>query len=93
MAGYTTKVTAMPDSDTGTVVAPDALVSDIDATRADLARTIDAIADRVSPKKAAQRTLDRVRERASQVDPAVGGAVVAVAIGVTALVVWRRLRR
>jgi hypothetical protein len=83
----------MPDSDTGTVAAPDTLVSDIDATRADLAHTIDAIADRVSPKKAARRTLDRVRERASQVDPAVGGAVVAVAIGVTALVVWRRLRR
>jgi type VI protein secretion system component VasF len=83
----------MPDSNNGTVVAPDTLVSDIDATRADLARTIDTIADRVSPKKAARRTMDRVRERVSQIDPVVSGAAVAVVVGVTALVVWRRIRR
>ena len=32
-------------------VDQDALVADIDRTRAELARTIDAISDRVSPKK------------------------------------------
>jgi len=37
------------------------LASDIEKTREELARTLDAIADRVSPKKVAQRTSDQVR--------------------------------
>ncbi len=44
----------MADTDTDTGAKPvdqDALVADIDRTRTELARTIDAIADRVSPKK------------------------------------------
>ena len=72
----------------------DELVAGIDRTRADLARTIDAISDRVSPKKNAQRVLDQVRERVNQIDPVVAGiAVGAVVIGVTALIVWRSRRR
>ena len=78
----------MPDTD----IAPDTLVSEIEKTRADLARTIDTIADRVSPRNAARRALDRARERASEVDPKVGIAAAAVAVGVTALVLWRRRR-
>ena len=42
-------------------VDQDALVADIDRTRAELAATIDAISDRVSPKKNARRALDQVR--------------------------------
>jgi len=70
-----------------------ALVSEIERTRADLARTIDEIADRVSPGNVARRTADRARERLSQVDPLVGGAVALAAVSVTCYLVWRRLRK
>jgi hypothetical protein len=72
---------------------PDALVSQIENTRADLARTIDEIADRVSPGNVARRTGERVRERISQIDPLVGGAVALAAVSVTCFVIWRRLRK
>lgn len=74
-------------------LAPDALVSQIENTRADLARTIDEIADRVSPAQVARRSKDRMRERISQIDPLVGGAVALAAVSVTCFVIWRRLRR
>jgi len=81
----------MADSDTQ--VAPDTLVSEIETTRADLARTIDAIADRVSPRNATRRAVDRARERLSELDPAVIGTAAAVAaVAVTALLVLRRRR-
>jgi NAD(P)-dependent dehydrogenase (short-subunit alcohol dehydrogenase family) len=85
----------MADANTeSTPVDPDALVADIDRTRADLARTIDAITDRVSPKKNVQRAVDQIRERAGQIDPIVAGvAAGAVAIGITVLILWRRRAR
>lgn len=72
---------------------PDALVTQIENTRADLARTIDEIADRVSPGNVARRTKDRVRERVSQIDPLIGGAVALAAVSVGCYLIWRRLRR
>jgi hypothetical protein len=75
-------------------VNQDALVADIDRTRAELARTIDAIADRVSPKKNVYRVLEQVRQRASQIDPLMAGAAAAaVAVGVTTLFLVRRRRK
>ncbi|HET6185713.1 MAG TPA: DUF3618 domain-containing protein [Trebonia sp.] len=74
-------------------VPPDVLVTQIENTRADLARTIDTITDRVSPANVARRTADRVREKISQIDPLVGGAVALAAVSVTCFVVWRRLRK
>jgi hypothetical protein len=72
----------------------DTLVADIDRTRTELARTIDAISDRVSPKRNAQRAADRLRERVSQIDPVIAGAAAAaIAIGVTVLLALRRRRR
>ena len=72
----------------------DALVADIDRTRTELARTIDAISDRVSPKKNVQRVTEQLRERASQIDPVMAGAAVgAVVIGVTILLLLRRRKR
>lgn len=72
----------------------DTLVADIDRTRTELARTIDAISDRVSPKRNAQRVADRLRERVSQLDPLIAGAAAAaVAVGVTVLIALRRRRR
>jgi hypothetical protein len=85
----------MADADTGAKpVNQAALVADIDRTRAELARTIDAITDRVSPRKNASRALEQVRARASQVDPLVAGAAAAaVVVGVTALFLFRRYKR
>jgi anti-sigma factor RsiW len=87
----------MADADTGAKpVDQDALVADIDRTRTELARTIDAISDRVSPKKNVHRAMEQIRERASQVDPLMAGAAAAAAavvVGVTVLFLWRRRRR
>ena len=75
-------------------VDQDALVADIDRTRAELARTIDAISDRVSPRKNVSRALDQVRRRASQVDPLIAGAATAaVLVSVTVIFLVRRRRR
>jgi hypothetical protein len=86
---------AMADAETESKpVNQDALVADIDRTRTELARTIDAISDRVSPKKNVQRVTDQFRERTSQIDPVMAGAVAAaVVIGVTALLLLRRRKR
>ena len=86
-----------------------ALVADIDRTRAQLARTIDAISERVSPKRNIYRARDEFRQRVnevgqrvntevgqrvSQVDPVMAGAAAAVVlIGVTVLFVVRRRKR
>jgi hypothetical protein len=75
-------------------VDQNALVADIDRTRAELARTIDAISDRVSPKKNMHRAMEQIRQRASQVDPLLAGAAAAaVLISVTAVFVVRRRKR
>jgi hypothetical protein len=85
----------MADADTDAKpVNQDALVADIDRTRAELARTIDAIADRVSPKKNVHRVMEQVRQRASQIDPLMAGAATAaVVVGVTTLFLVRRRRK
>ena len=85
----------MADADTESKpVDQGTLVADIDRTRTELARTIDAISDRVSPKRNVQRATDRLRERASQVNPiVVGAAAAAVVVGATVLVLWRRRKR
>lgn len=56
----------MADTDAGPV-DQDALVADIDRTRAQLARTIDAISERVSPKRNVDRALEQARQRVSEV--------------------------
>ena len=75
-------------------VDQDALVADIDRTRAELARTIDAISDRVNPRKNVSRALDQARRRASRVDPLIAGAATAaVLVSVTVIFLVRRRRR
>lgn len=57
----------MADADTGPKpVDEKALLADIDRTREELARTIDAISDRVSPAKNFQRAMEDFRQRADQ---------------------------
>lgn len=87
---------------------PEELEREIARTRAELALTIDELADRLNPKHAAQRGADRVKSAAGALvrtggsaegepDPAVRKAAIAVGVGVvvtvTALVLWRRSRR
>jgi Protein of unknown function (DUF3618) len=85
----------MADADTDAKpVGQDALVASIDRTRGELARTIDAISDRVSPKKNVRRAMEQVRERVSQVDPVMAGAAAAaIVVGVTVVFLWRRRKR
>ena len=72
---------------------PHALVTEIERTRTDLARTIDEIADRVAPSNVARRATDQIRERISQIDPLVGGAIGLAAVSITCYLIWRRLRK
>jgi Protein of unknown function (DUF3618) len=75
-------------------VDQDALVADIDRTRAELARTIDAISDRVSPKRNVQRATEQFRQRATRVDPLIAGAAAAaVLVSVTVIFLVRRRKR
>ena len=75
-------------------VDQDALVTDIEQTRAELARTIDAISDRVSPKKNVDRALEQVRQRTSQIDPLIAGAAAAaILVSVTVVFLVRRRKR
>jgi uncharacterized protein DUF3618 len=115
----------MADTDTAPAVQdPEALVGEIARTRDNLARTIDAIAERVNPANNARRAMERVREQVGKLDKqareqagqldkqaheqagklskqvreqagridkryaAAAGA--AVAVGVAALLIWRR---
>ena len=80
----------------GTVAAgdPDALVKEIERTRESLARTVDQLADRVSPANVADRALGQAREQLRR--PGVrlaGGALAAVAVlGVGVYLLRRRHR-
>ena len=75
-------------------VNQDGLMADIDRTRTELARTIDAISDRVSPKKNVHRALEQFRQRANQVDPLIAGAAAAaVLVSVTVIFLVRRRKR
>jgi Protein of unknown function (DUF3618) len=73
---------------------PNALVTEIERTRENLARTIDQLADRVSPANVARRALDRVREELQRPEARiVGGAVAGLAVlGVAAYLIRRRHR-
>jgi len=52
---------------------PDAIQKEIEQTRAELAETIDAIADRISPKRAASRGAQAVKAQVSSVLGGGGG--------------------
>jgi hypothetical protein len=71
---------------------PDTLVVEIEQTREELARTIDAISDRVSPGNVARRSLDKARQRVVSADPRVIGAGALLVVGVAAYLVLRRRR-
>ena len=70
----------------------DALVAQIERTREDLARTIDTLAERVSPANVARRALSRVVDQVSRPEVQMIGAAV-VAVATLGFLVWRRRRR
>lgn len=91
---FENRVTHMAETETETAeLAPSALVTEIERTRTELARTIDEIADRVSPSKVAQRASQQVRKKISQIDPLVGGAAALAVVSVASYLIWRRLRK
>ena len=74
--------------------SPDALVAEIEHTRDDLARTIDALADRVSPASNVRLLRDKLRAQASKPEVKLGAAAAGAAIvGLTLLGIWARRRR
>lgn len=75
---------------------PEEIERAIERTRDQLAGTIDALADRVSPKNVARRNADRARAAVSGDDGSLSavrvGALVGGAVLLVSVVVWRRLR-
>ena len=70
---------------------PDALVKEIERTRANLAQTIDALAERISPANVTKRAVSRVMDQVSRPEVQIGAA--ALTAVTLALVVWRLRRR
>jgi len=70
---------------------PDALVKEIERTRANLAQTIDTLAERVSPANVTKRAVSQVVDQFSK--PPVQIGVAALTVVTLALVVWRLRRR
>lgn len=72
---------------------PDALVAQIERTREDLARTIDTLAERVSPGHNARVLRKRLTEQAARPEMQLAAtAVVLGAVGLVILRAWGRRR-
>jgi Protein of unknown function (DUF3618) len=73
---------------------PDVLLAQIERTREDLARTIDSLAERVSPAGNVRLLRARVAEQAAKPEVQLGAAAVGVAVvGLAILRMWARHRR
>jgi 2-phosphoglycerate kinase len=85
---------AMAEADGEVAVRdPNQVISEIESTRENLARTIDALTERVSPSNVARRSLDRVREQVARPEvQLIGGAVALVTAAAVAYSLWRRRR-
>lgn len=70
---------------------PDAVINEIERTREDLAHTIDALTERVSPSNVARLTMAEVREQLSRPQVRlVGGAAIVITVAAVGLALWRR---
>jgi Protein of unknown function (DUF3618) len=72
---------------------PDALVKEIERTRENLARTIDALTQRVSPGNVARRAVSRLRDQAARPEVQMAGGAVLVAVAAAVYLGWRLRRR
>jgi hypothetical protein len=69
----------------------DAIVAEIERTRQNLARTIDSLADRVSPANNVRRLREQATEQLARPEVQLAGAAVALAlVGVTIYRIWGR---
>lgn len=68
--------------------AADELRQDIERTRQDMAETLDAIGDKVSPRLQAERQMERLRDRG--VEPKQLAMVAAALLFGLVLIRWRR---
>lgn len=73
---------------------PDLLVAQIERTRADLARTIDSLAGRVSPANNIRMLREKLAEQVARPEVQLGAAAVGIAVvGLAILRAWARHRR
>ncbi len=73
---------------------PELLVAQIERTREDLARTIDSLAERVSPANNIRLLREKALEQAAKPRVQIGAvAVGAAVVGLALLRVWARHRR
>jgi hypothetical protein len=73
---------------------PDALVAQIENTREDLARTIDELANRVSPANNIRMFRERAKQELARPEVRIGAAVAGAAVvGIVILRIWSRRRR
>ena len=69
----------------------DAIVADIERTRQDLARTIDSLAERVSPASNVRRIREQAAEQLAKPQVQLSAAAVALTmIGLTVYRIWGR---
>ena len=72
---------------------PDAVINEIERTREDLAHTIDALTERVSPGNVARQTMTEVREQLSRPQVRLaGGAVILITVAAIGFALWRHRR-
>ena len=87
---------ATPPAATPTSRDPDAIKAEIDATRAQLARTVDELSARLNvparAKESALRARDTAVETYRESPPVVIGGLVTLAGLVLGLMIWRRTR-
>lgn len=70
---------------------PDAVINEIEHTREDLAHTIDALTERVSPGNVARHTMTEVREQLSRPQLRLaGGAAILITVAAVGFALWRR---
>ena len=69
---------------------PDAVINEIERTREDLAHTIDALTERVSPGNVARQTMTEVREQLSRPQVRLaGGAAILITVAAIGFALWR----
>ena len=72
---------------------PDAIVAEIERTRDDLTRTIDILAEKVSPANNVRKLKERLAEQAARPDVQLAAAAIGLAvIGLAIYRIWGRRR-
>ena len=74
--------------------SPDMIVAEIERTRENLARTIDALTEKVSPANNVRKLREQIAAQAARPEVILGAAAVGLAVvGFTIYRIWGRRRR